>query len=62
MTNNLDRRLKQHNDNENIGTRGKGPWFLVFSKKCDSRAEAREEEKYFKSGIGREFLNKLLNK
>ena len=61
LTNNVSRRLKQHNSNKCIGTRGKGPWDLVHVEVCKDRNEARKLEKYYKSGTGREILKELLS-
>jgi len=33
---------------------------LVYSEEVQNRLEAREREKYFKSGIGREYLKRLV--
>jgi putative endonuclease len=62
ISNNIQRRIKQHNQNRAVGTRGKGPWELVYSEVLPDRKTAREREKYFKSGIGREKLKELVIK
>ena len=49
QTSDLDRRIKQHSSGEN-----------KYSEKFLTRAEAVLREKYFKSGIGREFLKEKL--
>lgn len=60
VTNNLERRLKEHNSGKAQYTRKFKPWTLVYFEEFDTFDEAREREKFFKSGIGREFLqNKL---
>ena len=61
ISNNPDRRLREHNKGYSPGTRGKGPWRIVYSEKHDSLLEARKREKYFKSGIGREKLKKIIS-
>ncbi|MDO8570007.1 MAG: GIY-YIG nuclease family protein [Candidatus Daviesbacteria bacterium] len=60
LTNNLERRLKQHNQNKSQSTKGKSPYRLVYFEECLDRIEARIKEKYFKSGVGREFLKRTL--
>ena len=60
QTSDLDRRIKQHSSGENKSTKGFRPWKLVYSEKFLTRAEAVLREKYFKSGIGREFLKEKL--
>ena len=61
ISNQPKRRLKEHNKNECSGTRGKGPWNLIYTESFETRVLARKREKYFKSGSGREFLKILLN-
>ena len=50
------KRLREHNKGQSIGTRGKGPWIKVFLEEFSAYSDAREREKYLKSGIGREWL------
>ena len=61
ISNNVQRRLSEHNSNKNIGTRGKGPWELVYVEECSSLLDARKREKYFKSGTGRQELREILD-
>lgn len=61
-TDNLSKRLQQHNSNNGFSsfTGRRGPWMLVYSEKFGSRKEAETREKFFKTGKGRNFLkNKL---
>ncbi len=60
LTQDVTKRLKQHNHGENRSTKGFVPWELVFTKEFNSRPEARTYEKYLKSGSGREFLKEIL--
>ena len=53
-----DKRLKSHNRGVTESTRSRRPFVMVFQEECNSRREAREKEKYYKSGIGREILKK----
>ena len=61
ITNCLSRRLKEHNDNKSPGTRGKGPWKIIYSETCDSRCEARKREKQLKSGCMREQISSFID-
>lgn len=61
MTNNIDRRVSEHNANKNIGTRGKGPWKILYTEQYNSRIEARTREVFLKSGKGRDYLKKLIH-
>ena len=63
-TNNLKRRIKQHNDPEYKGSlttkRFKGPWELVWKQEFNSRSDAMALEKVIKKrGIGR-YLEKAI--
>lgn len=58
-TDNLNKRLKEHNSGKTKSTKGFLPWEIIYTEKFSSKEEALKREKYLKSGIGREFLNKL---
>ena len=60
MTNDLDRRLCEHNNGENRSTKAYKPFILIYSEEFENRALARIREKYLKSGVGKEFLKSLL--
>jgi putative endonuclease len=60
MTNNLERRLKQHNNGENRSTKAYKPFVLVLSEIYETRVDARKRERYLKSGAGKEHLKSLL--
>lgn len=60
ITNNLPRRLGQHNRGINASTKSKRPYELVYFEKCEDRYKARKREKWLKSGVGREYINKIL--
>ena len=62
MTNNIERRLKEHNNLRSKSTKAFAPWILIYQEEFETRAEARKKEKYLKSGNGREFLKTLINK
>ena len=59
MSNNLERRLKEHNQYQNKSTKAYAPFTLIYSETFDSRSEARIKEKYLKSGVGKSFLKSL---
>jgi putative endonuclease len=59
MTNNLERRLIEHNNGENSSTKAYKPFVLIYTVAFPTRIEAREKEKYLKSGIGKEYLKSL---
>ena len=59
FTSNLERRIKEHNSGKTKSTKGFRPWNLIYFEKVEGRKEARLREKYYKSGIGKEFLKKI---
>ncbi|TDS10944.1 putative endonuclease [Maribacter caenipelagi] len=61
MTTDLQKRIEQHNLGNNKSTKGFLPWVLVYKEEFETRVEAREREKYFKSGVGREYLQNIIN-
>ena len=56
MTSDLQRRMKEHNRGYNQSTKSRGPFELLYAETCGTRGQAREREKFLKSGKGREFL------
>src|SRR3989344_7541404 len=56
MTNNLERRLAEHNlgMKSTPSTHKRGPFLLIHKEIFETRSEAREKEKWMKSGAGRE--------
>ena len=58
MTNNLARRLDEHNKGHNRSTKAYIPFELIYSESHSSRENARKMEKYFKSGSGKKWLKK----
>jgi len=60
MTDNIDRRLKQHNGGENRSTKVYAPFTLIYTETFATRPEARTREKYLKGGTGKEFLKSLI--
>ncbi|HEY0262016.1 MAG TPA: GIY-YIG nuclease family protein [Chitinophagales bacterium] len=60
LTDNIERRTKQHNDGYNKTTKPYRPFELIYSEEHQTRIEARQREIYLKSGVGKEFLKKLL--
>ncbi|MBK9098578.1 MAG: GIY-YIG nuclease family protein [bacterium] len=61
MTNDIERRLKEHNSGKNIYTKKYTPWEVIYKEVVADRASARKREKYFKSAAGRRKLKILLN-
>jgi putative endonuclease len=62
QTSNLDNRVQEHNSGKTKSTKGYIPWKLVYFEKFERREAAVLREKYLKTGIGREFLKRVLMK
>ena len=58
-TNDLQRRLDQHNSGQSEFTSKYGPWDLIYSEEYNLQTDALLREKYFKTKQGRKFLKKL---
>jgi putative endonuclease len=56
LTDNIERRLSEHNTGKNKTTKPYCPFVVIYFEECNSRIEARNREKYFKSGSGKEKL------
>lgn len=60
ITNNIARRLEEHNKGRSIFTRRFMPWKLIYEESFLTRKEARMREKYLKSAAGRKLLKEKL--
>jgi putative endonuclease len=59
-TNNLEERLKRHNEGRSVFTRPKLPWVVVYRETFDSRGEAMKRERELKSRKDREVISALV--
>ncbi|HET8837744.1 MAG TPA: GIY-YIG nuclease family protein [Flavobacteriaceae bacterium] len=53
MTDDLERRLLEHNNGKTKSTKAFIPWELIHTESYNTRLEARIREKYLKSAAGR---------
>ena len=60
-TNNMKRRLTDHNTGQNRYTRTRLPTKLVFTKEFDNLTEARKYEYFIKRQRNRNFYSRLIN-
>lgn len=61
-TNNLKRRIKEHQTGKVSSTKFRLPVHLVYFEGCQSQQDATRREKYLKSGNGKIYLkNRLKN-
>src|SRR5690606_22995997 len=59
MSSDVFRRLDWHNKGLTRSTKGFVPWELIFVREVADRIVARIWEKYYKSGVGKEYLKSL---
>lgn len=59
MTQDVVKRMERHNEGREKTTRFYKPFKLIYSEICKDRKEARQREKYWKSGIGKEKLRMI---
>lgn len=59
-TNDLKRRLEEHNGGKNISTRNRRPLKHIYFEGCLNEEDAKAREKYLKSGMGKRFLRNRL--
>ena len=61
FTSNLNERLKSHNELSRKGWTVKyRPWELVFTEIYETKAAAMKREKWMKTGVGREYVQKQI--
>jgi putative endonuclease len=61
LSNNIERRVKQHQEGREQTTRPYRPFELVYNEQFHTRQEARARERYLKSGSGKEWLKMHLS-
>jgi predicted GIY-YIG superfamily endonuclease len=61
ISNDIDRRLIEHNRGTNRYTKAFLPWTIAFSEIFPDYKSARVREKYLKSAAGRRFIKNHLN-
>ncbi len=60
-TDNLEKRLENHNDPTRVGwTRKRGPWKLIYKEDYETRSEAMRREKFLKSLKAGQRIKKIL--
>ena len=61
-TNDLRKRLSQHNLGQSNWTKGGVPWELIYYEACLDEGDARTREEYLKSGPGKQYLKNRLKR
>ena len=63
MMEDLELRMNQHNDKTlSFWTKRGTDWKLIYKENYNKKTEALKREKWLKSGVGREYLQKKLSK
>ena len=60
MTEDIERRLIEHNSGKSKFTSAFIPWKLIYSELAPNREEGRKKEKYFKSAAGKKYVQKKI--
>lgn len=59
-TNNLKRRVKEHNDGQNLSTKAYMPWTIIFYEAYLNKDDASRREKYLKTSQGKQAVRRML--
>ena len=60
-SNNLKRRLKEHDSGKNFSTKIRRPFKLIYYEAYLAREDAEVREKFFKTGWGRNYIKRNLS-
>ena len=61
QTNNIERRLEEHNSGKSKSTKYGLPWELEYYKEFEDRSSAMKYENKLKNMKSREYLEKIIN-
>ncbi|MCR4274768.1 MAG: GIY-YIG nuclease family protein [Candidatus Campbellbacteria bacterium] len=61
-TNDLRKRLKQHNEGKSYWTKRYIPWKIIYYEACQNEQDARAREKYLKTGGGERFIKQRIGR
>ena len=59
FTENLERRLNEHNSGKVKSTKHRKPLQLIYTEQFEYKTAALNREKFFKTHSGRDFLNSI---
>ena len=62
FTYDLWKRFNEHNDKKSTYTQDRGPYELIYYEACRNENDARQREKYLKSGTGKRYLKSRLKR
>lgn len=61
-TEDLRKRLKEHQEGISPYTKNKGPFILIYYEACKNKSDALSREKYLKSGMGKRYIKSRLKR
>ena len=61
FTNDLDRRLAEHNRKKGKYTDAGQPWVIAYTEEYDSKIDAQTREKFIKSRKSKSFIEELIS-
>ena len=61
-TANLRKRLKEHNEQKVLSTKGRGPFEVIYYEVCIDQCDAFTRERYLKSGMGKRYIKNRLKR
>lgn len=59
-TEDLQKRILEHNQGKNFSTKNRGPFKLLYYEACMNEKDAKARERYLKTGMGRKYLKNRL--
>ena len=59
-TNNLQRRIVEHNSGKSLSTAPRRPFSIIYCEACLSEEDAKQREKYLKATVERRYLARRL--
>lgn len=62
FTYDLRKRLNEHNEKKSKYTKHRGPYELIYYEACRNKNDARQREKYLKSGTGKRYIKNRLGR
>ncbi len=62
FTTDLRKRFQEHNNNESVYTKGRGPFELLYYEAYRNKTDARSREKQLKSGQGKAYLRQRIKR
>ena len=62
LTDNVERRFHEHQSGNNGTTKPFRPFKIILIEEYGNRSDARKREKFFKSGLGKEYIKREILK